>query len=285
MNAFIDHVASGQAFFSGIAMILAALIVRGRGGRRGRRAGVVLALAGLIFVAVSSTPVPFRLDLAAGAITIAWLAAEGATRWATPSVRFWLRRAVVASWAILAACEAPYHVSPRLPRSAASRLDVIGDSLAAGLGHEAETWTGLLARRLGVPVRNLAKVVSARSQADRAIDAESVVLVEIGGNDVLGAIGPETFEAGLDGLLARLRAGRRTVVMLELPLPPFHAVYGAIQRRLARRHGVHLVPKRVLLSAMIGPDATVDSLHLAPSGHARLAEALAKILRPAFARR
>ena len=89
----------------------------------------------------------------------------------------------------------------------------------------------------------------------------SLVLVEIGGNDVLRATRPLAFEEGLDVLLAKLRDTRRTVVMLELPLPPFHNRYGEVQRRLAKRHGVLLVPKRVLMGVLTSAgSATLDTV-------------------------
>ncbi len=101
---------------------------------------------------------------------------------------------------------------------------------------------------------------------------DSLVLAEIGGNDVLRANRPEAFERGLDVLLAKLCEGGRTVVMFELPLPPFHNRYGEVQRRLASRHGVQLIPKRVLMGLLRTDGATVDGIHLSARGHELLAE-------------
>jgi acyl-CoA thioesterase I len=100
----------------------------------------------------------------------------------------------------------------------------------------------------------------------------ALVLVEIGGNDVLRAYRPNAFERALDALLAKLRGGGRTVVMFELPLPPFHNRYADAQRRMARRHGVLLVPKRVLIGILTSEGATVDSIHLSRRGHELMAE-------------
>src|SRR5437764_1030097 len=95
-----------------------------------------------------------------------------------------------------------------------------------------------------------ARTVAACAGLTLIAGSGSLVLAEIGGNDILGDTGPEAFGRGLDALLGRLRAGGRTVVMLELPLPPSYNRYGEAQRRLARRHGAFLVPKRVLLGVM-----------------------------------
>ncbi len=61
-------------------------------------------------------------------------------------------------------------------------------------------------------------------------------------------------------------------LLLEVPLPPFYHGFGRIQRRLAKKHGVKLVPKRVLLSILAGGDATLDSIHLSQAGQQKMAE-------------
>ena len=59
------------------------------------------------------------------------------------------------------------------------------------------------------------------------------MLLEIGGNDLLGDTTPAGFESGLDNLLRVVSRPGRVVVMLELPLPPFFNEYGRAQRRVA----------------------------------------------------
>jgi acyl-CoA thioesterase-1 len=69
------------------------------------------------------------------------------------------------------------------------------------------------------------------------------------------------------------KGGRAFVVMmLELPLPPLYNRFGEIQRRLARRYEVVLIPKRYFASVLIGEEATLDGLHLSPAGHKKMAE-------------
>ncbi len=134
---------------------------------------------------------------------------------------------------------------PDLPRMDNPPDFLVGDSLSAGMGGEPETWPKLLARGHHVVVHDLSRsgadVATAMRQAEQVIDPAPLVLAEIGGNDVLRANAPETFERGLDVLLAKLREGGCTIIMLKLPLPPFCNRYGADQRRLAKRHGVLLV--------------------------------------------
>lgn len=288
MNALIYHVASGQAFFSGVATIfLAAISASFPAGRWAAVVRTCAACVGLILIVVSSTPLPGGFDLGAGALTLAWIGVEGSSRAAWRRARLPLRLVVTAAWGLGAAWELPFHGMPTVPEMGNPTIYVVGDSLGAGIGGEAATWPVLLERRHGVTVRDLSRagatVASARSQADLVDEPGTLVLAEIGGNDVLGSTSPADFSRGLDGLLARLCAEGRTVVMLELPLPPFCGEYGAIQRRLARSHGVGLVPKRVLIGVLTTRGATTDTLHLSATGHELMAGAVWNVLRPAFA--
>jgi acyl-CoA thioesterase-1 len=164
---------------------------------------------------------------------------------------------------------------------------VVGDSISAGMGGEAETWPRILARQHDVQVHDLSRAganvaTALRQQAGQFVGTGSLVLVEIGGNDVLGETMPGSFERGLDALLGRLREGGGAVIMLELPLPPFYNRYGAAQRRSAKRHGVVLIPKRVLLGVMTSDGATLDTIHLSWYGHELMAEKMWGIIRRAF---
>lgn len=163
---------------------------------------------------------------------------------------------------------------------------VIGNSIRVGINAEGKTWPSMLADRHKLIVHNLAVasagVSSALKQADLVTESDAMILVEIGGNDVLNTASPETFEVGLDALLTRLKSKNRTVILFELPLPPFHGRYGEIQRELAKRHNVMLVPKRVLLGVFTGRETTIDSLHLSKVGHERMADVVWKILGSAF---
>jgi acyl-CoA thioesterase I len=94
------------------------------------------------------------------------------------------------------------------------------------------------------------------------------VLIEIGGNDLLDGTASATFEANLDRLLAAATpppgAPARTVIMFELPLFPHRIAYGRIQRRLAAKYRVQLIPKRYFVQAFRA--GTSDGLHLSPAG-------------------
>lgn len=158
-----------------------------------------------------------------------------------------------------------------------AEVHIIGDSLSAGLTDEQDgVWPNLLSREWQVPVRNHAQpgatLSSALRQAEQ-VTGEGLVFIEIGGNDLLSGRDSWQIEADLDRLLARLRKPGRTLVMFELPVPPFPSGYefARLQRRLAHRHGVRLIPRRDFAKALLTPGATSDGLHLTPIGHQALA--------------
>jgi acyl-CoA thioesterase-1 len=166
----------------------------------------------------------------------------------------------------------------------------VGDSLTAGTG-EAHVvgWPAILDHEHGVDVRVHARagagVAEALKLADEITPEEDLVLLEIGGNDLLGGTSAARFEEGLDRLLAKLARPGRVVVMMELPLPPTFNAFGRAQRRQAGRYGVLLIPKRVLLGVLLAPGATSDSVHLTEAGATVMAEAVWRALSPAFAPR
>src|SRR5206468_9547578 len=110
------------------------------------------------------------------------------------------------------------------------------------------------------------------------------VFVELGGNDVLGESSLGEFETSLDLLLALCRGdprSPRTVVMMEIPIVFGRWGFAEAQRRLARGHGVVLVPRRVLAGIVFSRDATggLDALHLSQSGQDRFAASAGRWLR------
>ena len=289
-NLLVYHVASGQAFFFGIGLILLAVsLAYGPARRWVAFARTIAACAGACLVAVSATPLPGWFYLGAGMAWAAWIGIEG-TKKPLPIARRWPRLAVVALGIAGVVGEWPYHRMPEVPSRRDPTVFVVGDSISAGMGGEAETWPKLLAKEHDVEVIDLSRAGSdvakaMRDQAGRVDRAGAIVVAEIGGNDVLGATSADAFATGLDALLGRLCDQGRTVILLELPLPPSFNRFGAIQRETAWRHGAILVPKRVLLGVLTTDGATVDTIHLSPAGHQLMAEAIWRVIRPAFGRK
>jgi acyl-CoA thioesterase-1 len=182
------------------------------------------------------------------------------------------------------------HLPPRAVTGRWERLVVIGDSLsAADFTEGGEPWPTLLARDTQVTVVNLAFSGANAASAEKRVSANDVagalVLMEIGGNDILGATSSSDFEMSLERLLQKVCRKDNAVVMLELPLPPLYNRFGEIQRRLARRYDVILIPKRCFAGVLVGSQSTIDSLHLSPAGHHRMSTLVAALVHRSLAAR
>jgi acyl-CoA thioesterase-1 len=176
------------------------------------------------------------------------------------------------------ALEFPYHVGKEADVSDTRTWYVIGDSISSGLSTNEVTWPIILRQRYALDITNLAEpgaqVDGAVDQAREVAGTNVAVLVEIGGNDLLGSSGSRHYRRHLDELLGIVCKPDRTVLMFELPLPPLCNGYGHAQRELARKHGAVLVPKR-LVARVLRARNTTDGLHLSAEGHRQFADLVA----------
>ncbi len=279
---------SGAAFFLGIAAVLVSTV----GFAFVRRGWTVvtstlIAVVGLILIAVSSTPLPYWFYTIAGVVTVLWLVAERSKRPWLLGRRSMFRTAAAAIWLIAAVVELPHQFTPTLLAKGRPKLYILGDSITAGIKAHEETWPRVLARTRSMDVADLSRVGatvdSGLRMADRLPSSGGLILLELGGNDLLGSTPTAEFEKGLDQLYSHVHAPGRTVVMFELPLPPFQNDFGRIQRQLASRYGVLLIPKRVLIGVLTEDGMTVDGIHLTSSGHERMANVVWGVIRGAYA--
>lgn len=204
--------------------------------------------------------------------------------------RPWLLRAgqvaAVATCLTAVLMEWPWRRLPTVSPVASRRLVVIGDSLSAGTGQGETTWPKVLSVRPGLEVVDLSRpgetVDSALAQAARIPPGAGLVLLEIGGNDLLGPTTASGFEIGLERLIQSAAGPGRVLVMFELPLSPWGHRFGRAQRRLSVEHGVALIPKRVLADVLGSPGGVLDGLHLSDQGHRRMADWVWRCLGPAL---
>ena len=200
-NSVIYHVYSGQAFFSGAALIQLAWLaglVEPRAWLAAAR--TVCTCTGVILIVVSATPLPEWFYLIAGAITLMWIALDVVTRTSRRRRKLCVRWSMAAMLSLGVALEVPFHFAPGLTASGNPPVFVVGDSLTAGVGGPIETWPKLLVRQRAVIVHDLsvagADATTALKQAERISKPNSIVIVEIGGNDILRDYPPAVFERG-----------------------------------------------------------------------------------------
>ena len=283
MNPIVFHIVSGQAFFTGISLIITGAWGAYTFSGVRRRMSLLVGLFGLVAVAVSSTPIPYWYYAVASVVMIAWLIGLVRMRWQRE-----LTFAMTLVWLGAIGLELPYHFTPKLNAADSRSLTVIGDSVTAGVdGNEtSERWPIILTRAHDLPIQDLAHMGETCGSAWKRVQTyeikSPIVLLEIGGNDLLSSMTCSHFARDLELLLSFLARPSRQLIMFELPLPPFYHEYGRIQRTLAARYEVHLIPKRVFLSVLAGQDSTLDSIHLSQVGHQRMADTVWQMVSPAF---
>lgn len=283
MRFVVDHFAGGAAWWWGLGLALAFLVVECRrtiGSSTRRWTTIIIGLA-FLWAGVAAIPVPVGWYPAAGCC----LVVERATAlWPRTSQRLRLITRGVAVFALvgLLLVETPWVVTPAVPRTASPTIGVIGDSVTAGLNEDDITWPRLLAAHAGWPIhdasRQGATLRSARDQLDLLPNDVDLLLMEIGGNDLLEGLDVDAFGRQFDELLAAAAKPGRTIVLWELPLPPLHPEYGRRQRAAARRHAVLLLPRRHFAAILAAKGATVDGIHLSAAGQRQMTALVASLL-------
>jgi acyl-CoA thioesterase-1 len=192
-------------------------------------------------------------------------------------------------------------VSPLLAGAGeAKTLLFFGDSLTAGLGLEdpsAQAFPALIQKKIddaGLPWRVVNAGLSGETSAGglRRVDwilrqRVEVFVLELGGNDGLRGLPPETTRANLQAIIDRVRekSPATKIVLAGIAAPPnmgadFTRAFAAIFPELAEKNGVALI--LFLLEGVGGrPELNQpDGIHPNVQGHAIVAETVWTVLKP-----
>ena len=241
-----------------------------------------LGLLGLIGLALSAASVTFAWTIG---LFVLWFAGIAPRRQRTARIGMAL---LAAGLMVIAAAQSWRYEYGTRPRSIApAQIVVLGDSLSAPYSvAKDEAWPALLAKRLPTPINSAAsggaKLATFCDALDRQPVFDSLVIVELGGNDVLASTPIRTYGQHLNELLLRLHAGGNQIVLLEVPASPLAPWYDWVQQHLARRYRVRLIPKRLLADLIFAGDNTQDGLHLTADGHRQMADQIERWLRHWF---
>jgi acyl-CoA thioesterase-1 len=229
---------------------------------------------------MSATPLPW-----AGVVVFFVFFALWYLAWnSTYAARFRIGSAIALFALIVCICvmEYPFRKLPELTRVPGDHIAIVGDSISAGIDLRVPAWPFLLQQKTRLRVRNLSEAGATTSDAIKIAqhldDEDRLVLIEIGGNDLISGLSTDQFARSLEIILSYVRIPGRTVIMMELPLLPHRIGYGQAQRRLARKYGVHLVPKRYFARVISGANATSDGLHLSEEGSRSMAQLVAEVI-------
>ena len=283
---FIWFCAAGYSFFCGIALLVLSILSSMIFKRLWQKLLLyTTTFTGVFLIFLSATPLPCWLYIIWATSVLGWLlffTLEKRSKW--PFYKLLITIAFFLTIMALVT-ELPFHTEPTMPKQKYERLYIIGDSVSAGIGgrHE-QTWPKLLRDKYGIRVIDLseqgATVASAIRQATQVSCENAVVLLEIGGNDLFAPTPYSQFRKDLSQILKKVNSSEHTVVMLELPLLPWHIEYGRIQRQLAKQFDVILIPKRFFVSVLSVKGASTDLAHLSAKGHQLMAERIWSILGP-----
>jgi acyl-CoA thioesterase-1 len=291
MNPIVVLIANGDIFFIGVGTTVAAFILRLW--LTNRYAIVLLTAAWLIgisLVVLSAAPLPPLLYALWFALCIGARLKIGnptkadisGNRFSSNKLRITITAAFAVFSLIICLCELPFHLATRISVSKAQTIYVVGDSISAGIGKKERIWPNVLGDLSQLKVVNLAQpgatLETAIYQVSRISSTQSLVFVEIGGNDLLGKTDSRTFYRQLNDLLEKLKSKNAQIALFELPLLPFWNNYGRDQRILAKKYDITLIPKYVLVKAFAGKGNTIDGLHLSQQGHDELASMVFKLL-------
>lgn len=210
---------------------------------------------------------------------------RGAFRDATGPVAAAVILAAFAALAAMAAGAAGCRRAPPNLDSPGTAIVCLGDSITAGAGAtDGHGYPEVLAARLGVEVINdgvpgdTAAGGLARLPQVLAQDPW-LVIVELGGNDILRQVPVESTEQALDGIVRQLLAARVLPVLVAVEGPFGGGSHGEIYPRLGKRYRVPVV-RDVLRQILFDPSLKADEVHPNDLGHARLAEAVAATVEP-----
>lgn len=159
-----------------------------------------------------------------------------------------------------------------------------GDSLTAGatVGPE-ENFVALLSKKLKIPIQNLGQNGLTTKGAIKKLpallkDPPDLILLTLGGNDLLRRLGKKTTLTHLSTLFSRLTAKGIMVVYIGIS-PPLTGSWSDDIRDLCKTHRVLLVPQ-VMNGFWGNPEWMNDQVHPNAKGHQKMAERIYTRLAP-----
>ncbi len=181
------------------------------------------------------------------------------------------------------------------------RVTILGDSITAGFGlpqaASLPIQLHLALEKLHVPNIVRGAGVSGDTTADGAARVDfsirsdtQVVIVALGGNDLLQGVDPKITRANLERILARLKERHMGVVLAGLHAPPelgasYARDFDAVFPTLAKAHDVTLYPD--LLAGVARKPALnqADAIHPNAQGVLVIAKKLAPVVAKELAKR
>jgi acyl-CoA thioesterase-1 len=175
---------------------------------------------------------------------------------------------------------------PRAARATSgTAIIAFGDSLVAGRGASpGRDVASLLSNRLGVRIINAGRSGDTTASALARLDLDvlsknpRVVLVVLGGNDVLRRVPRDQTFTNLASIVDRIRQRGAAVVLAGLSSGFLGDPYAGGYEDIARRHSAALVP-HVLGDILGNAELMADTIHPNDRGYEVMADRLEPVLR------
>ena len=190
-------------------------------------------------------------------------------------------------WGGIVGCSSPKEAP--VPRQ--SVVLVLGDSISAGYGLPREqSWVAQVAPLTGWQWVNGGVSGDTTQQGRARLPAlleehrPAVVVIELGGNDMLRRLPVAETVKSLDGMIADIRAAGARPVLMAIPAPSVAgAAFGSlsdadIYGEIAKRQKIPLIDE-VVSDVLSKSDWKLDQLHPNAAGHRELAARVADKLR------
>lgn len=202
------YFASGESLYAGAVLLLLA-IARSPLLRRAwhRPLRNIAAWLGLMLMLMACPPFPWIVDIGFLGAFLLWFGTEH--RIARVSVHARWRTATAPILAglllVLSATELRHRYPPTITGARSDHLGVIGDSSSAGIDPRVQSWPIVMQQMTGVPVEKLALPgagsLEALTTVAKLTPEDRIVLIEIGGNDLLSGVPSREFARRLGQFL------------------------------------------------------------------------------------
>lgn len=187
---------------------------------------------------------------------------------------------LIALWLLLAR-DADYPITNAAPTG--SNIIAFGDSLTAGQGAGPnDAYPAVLSRRLDVPIVNAGISGDTTAGAMQRLEREvlsrdpRIVLLCLGGNDVLRKTKADDTFANLRGMIERIQRTGALVILIGIEFPLRD--HGKRYRQLARETGCPYVPD-LLGGILANPELMADAVHPNAAGYRKVADKIEPVLR------
>ena len=206
--------AGGFTFFRGTLLLVFAVIVRlCWTDRWSVRLATCMAIVAIAMIALAAEAIPFWLYGVWVFSWVGWFVANLVNRWRWVMIA---GRITALVSAVAAGMAIRYQLPVTLP-AGSSPIYVVGDSISAGMSPGSATWPMLLRNQHHQEVFDLSHPGCTIAEAQDRLKIMSlqrgIVVVEIGGNDILNRTAPKKFGRDLEALVGVLQSPSRPVVM------------------------------------------------------------------------